>query len=177
MQTQLTKKQLARIDTCKTFRQMSRIAINSINNAIKKEKKPFIIELCAPISTGGKKDIPKNLAAMHKAIQLLKNLPYTLFNQLPYEDKIGSLKADRAKKRGIKIAYDVSILVDFYEEIFERDLVDMLVFMPNWRSSFGACWEHCKGQKNGIKTRQLKDNWVELITAGETNIYKLTFKI
>lgn len=177
MQTELTPKQVKKLAKVKNFAQMAAIAVKSIRKARKKYKGVSTIELCAPISSGGKGSVKANLAEMNKAIEALKDLPYLLFNQLPYEKKIGALKASAHKKRKNKIAYDMAVLLDFYEVFFNKGIIDILIFMPNWYSSIGACWEYRKAKKNGMKTLQLKDNWAELITNGEKDIKKLTFKI
>lgn len=177
MQTIVTKKQRQKITNAETFTSLLQIAMKSITTARKKYKGAKVIELCAPISSGGKGSVEANLAEMNKAIKMLKKLNYILFSQMPYEEKIGELKKEQEKKTKRKLAYNMNVLLDFYEPLFEKGYTDMLIFLPGWESSIGASWEHTKGKILGIKTRQLKDNWAELIAKGEKDIKKLTFKI
>jgi hypothetical protein len=175
MQTELNKKQKQKIANAESFITLLCVAMKSIKKEKKHHPKALVVELCAPISSGGKGNVKDNIAEMRKAVKALQKLPFILFNQLLYEEKIGQLKKVIEDKR--KCPYVFEILLEFYEPLFESGVIDILVFMPNWHSSTGANWEYVKAKKLGIKTLQLKDNWEELIAKGETSLKKLTIKI
>jgi hypothetical protein len=177
MQTQLTHKQTTQVSEAKSLCELAVIAKKTIKKAKKKYLKAIVLQVCGPITSGGKGNRDANLIEFNKAVTALASLPYLIFNQMPYEDKIGSLMSDIIKKTKSKFAYGMDVLIDFYETIFEKQYTDILIFLPGWEASIGACWEYKKGKKFGIKTRQLKDNWVKLIAKGETDIKKLTIKI
>lgn len=171
----LTKNQIVKVAESTDFKTMVKIAIKMIKAAKKKYKKSMVIEICAPISSGGEGSVEKNLIKMNKVIDGLADLEYIVFDQMPYEKKIGEIKANREKDG--KFAYDMSVLIEFYEVFFQKKLIDMLVFLPDWKTSIGACWEYFKAKSLGIQTRQIHDNWETLIEQGERNIKRLTYKI
>ena len=178
METLLTEKQVAKIANATSFEPLVKIAKKSITRAQKLHPKKMILQVCGPITSGGKGNRELNLIEFNKAVTFLAKIEkYLVFNQMPYEDKIGELMAQICKASKVKFAYCMDVLLDFYEPIFERKYTTMLVFLPGWEASTGACWEYKKGKKLGMLTYQLKDNWEELIVGGETDIYKLTIKI
>lgn len=178
MQTVLTEKQVAAIARATLLTHLVKIAKKSIKRAQKEHPKKLTLQVCGPITSGGKGDRDANLIEFNKAVTGLAGLKrYLVFNQMPYEDKIGALVKQIMQKSSLKFAYCMDVLLDFYEPLFEKKYTDMLVFLPGWEASTGACWEYKKGMNLGIKTRQLKDNWEELLAHGITDIYKLTVTI
>lgn len=91
--------------------------------------------VCGPISTGGFEDRDVNLWYFNAAIETLIAEGYLLFNQMPFEDKLGELH--QADETG----YDQDILDVFYAAIFNTGRITIQYFMHNWESSRGARWE------------------------------------
>lgn len=123
------------------------IAEKTIKKAKAKHPKLLTVQLCGPITTGGKGDRDANLLEFNKAVVGIAKLNYLVFNQMPYEDKIGELVQSITKNAKRKFAYCMDVLIDFYEPLFEKRYTDILIFLPGWEASIGACWEYKKGKK------------------------------
>ncbi len=108
---------------------------------------PPVGQVCGPISTGGVGSIKENLARFEKAIDDLQKKNIEIFNQVPFEVPMQRIKSAR---EGVG-EYDTALLNDFYLPIFESKLVHTLFFMPDWRSSVGAQWEHEQARRIGIE--------------------------
>ncbi len=180
MKTIISKALRLKRDAAKTYNALHKVALKAIKNTItflkkKGDKKPKIYEFCGPISTGGVGNAKDNIKILHNAINKVSKLGYHIFNQVPFENKLGEIKAKRKEKIGDK--YDMKLLTKFYAPIFASGLISTFIFMPGWRDSTGSQWEYKQAKKNKIKTRELKPDWESLIAKGETDIKKLTFKI
>lgn len=126
-----------------------------------------IVQVCAPISSGGKGSIHANLEFLRVAIKtvnaqkcLLFDEPHgaenpqwtkgvVVFDQNPYEKAIAQIKANR-KNAGLWQEYDYAILEECYGPLFFNDLFDLLIFLPGYTSSIGACWEMETAERLGI---------------------------
>lgn len=92
-------------------------------------------QVCGPITTGGMGNIKDNLNLFNETIKKLQREGVNLFDQMPFEDPMQSLKD---KPNG---NYQ-NILIDFYQPIFKSGYIKKLYFMPGWENSNGARWEH-----------------------------------
>ncbi|MFA7308789.1 MAG: hypothetical protein WC045_01825 [Patescibacteria group bacterium] len=123
-----------------------------------------LTQVCGPISTGGQGSIEKNMAQLDWAILRLKeieekeNIPSCVFDQRHFEKPISTILKKR-RETGQVTGYDWDILRRFYEPLFEMGRVQTLVFLPKWRSSKGANWEHEYGVRKGWKLLYLPNNW------------------
>lgn len=106
---------------------------------------PPVFQVCGPVSTGGLGSIEKNLEEIEKMIKKLQGEKKSVFNQIPLEAHIQRIKAKRDFK-----GYDESILSDLYLPLFESGLIHSLCFLPDWKSSTGAKWEHEQAERLGL---------------------------
>jgi len=105
------------------------------------------VQVCGPISTGGKGSIDANLETFNEKIKELQKNGLNVFDQMPFEEQIGKL-VHSIEEKG---EYAETILLDFYLPIFEGNYINELHFLPDWSSSYGANWEHEQAKRLGIK--------------------------
>lgn len=105
-----------------------------------------IIEVCGPISTGGRGSVEANLEAFRATICALQDDGKHVFDQTPFE--VGFKRVTRNLEPG---EYMEAILTDFYQPIFESGRISTFYFMPDWQSSKGARWEHEQAKRLGIE--------------------------
>ena len=108
------------------------------------------VQVCGPISTGGKGSVDANLEVFSNKIKELQKDGFNVFDQMPFEWPMQGIKFNLPA--GV---YPESILNDFYLPIFESGLISEFYFMPNWKTSRGANWEHGEAQRLGIKINYL----------------------
>ena len=142
-----TLEDIQALDDAKTYNDLLVIALRILG------KMPeFIIQMCGPISTGGKGTVEANIAEFDKAIYHFTNQGENVFDQMPFEVPMQRIKKD------VK-GYDKRILNEFYLPIFKSGKIKKLIFLPDWKSSKGARWEHRQAKKLGIEIVHLKKNW------------------
>lgn len=105
------------------------------------------IQVCGPISTGGRGSIDANLKVFNTKIKELQYKNLNVFDQMPFEDPMHKMMLKFTKKD----EYMESILTDFYLPIFEGNYISEFHFLPDWQSSYGATWEHEQAKRIGIK--------------------------
>lgn len=108
-------------------------------------------QVCGPISTGGAGSVEKNLKRFEQAIADLQSQGVEIFDQVSFEIPIQRIKSLREYGN-----YDDLLLYDFYLPIFESRLVHKLYFLPDWKSSVGARWEHKQALRSGLDIGYLK---------------------
>lgn len=131
----------------------------------------IIIQVCAPILTGGRGSIKANLEFLESAIKTINAQKYLLpemsyreqlqeeqiniltsesgcivFDQSPYEHFIFTIKNNRRKK-DLWVDYDYAILEECYRPLFESGIFDALIFLPGYASSTGAMIEMGMAEK------------------------------
>ncbi len=111
---------------------------------------PPVGQVCGPISTGGAGSVEKNLKRFAEAIADLRKKGIEIFDQIPFEAPMRRIMSSRELA-----GYDHALLNDFYLPIFESRLVHKFYFLPDWKSSFGARWEHEQGLRLGIDIEYL----------------------
>jgi hypothetical protein len=104
------------------------------------------VQVCGPISTGGKGSIDANLEVFNNKIKELQTEGFNVFDQMPFEEPMHKMMLRFSKEE-----YMESILIDFYLPIFEGGYINELHFLPDWQSSHGANWEHKQAEKLAIK--------------------------
>lgn len=129
-----------RMDSSVTYRDLYVIAVT----VLERMPRPRA-QICGPISTGGAGSVEENLYRFEVAIEKLLKEKIVVFDQLPFEMPIRKIRQLKNKK-----GYDTDLLEDFYLPIFESKLVDTLYFLPDWRSSTGAMWEHEQARRLGF---------------------------
>ncbi len=105
-----------------------------------------VIQICAPMTTGGLGNLEANMARFYKAVALAQQKGYIIFNQGPFDTAMARLaEADTAQGR-----YCHAILEVFYRGIFASGDLHALWFMPGWESSFGCRWEYQVGGEHSL---------------------------
>jgi len=132
---------LAEIKNAKDFKELCVVAMRVLN----KMPQP-VASVCGPIGTGGAGNVEDNLKAFDEAIKSLQDKGLNIFDQMPFEWPMQVMKFELPKD-----VYPEDILTDFYLPIFESGLIKEFYFMPNWRTSKGANWEHGQAERLGIK--------------------------
>ena len=113
-----------------------------------------IAMLSGPISTGGKGSRTENLLVFSMAIQRASADGLIVFDQMPFEDDI-----DRIFKLNPN-QQELQLLEEFYLSIFETGFISLLCFLPGWKTSFGAKWEHDQAELLGIPRIYLSDYYI-----------------
>lgn len=139
-----------KLETASTYKELFNIA-----EAVLKRMHPPVGQVCGPISTGGAGSVQKNLKRFEKAIKNLQQQGIEIFNQIPFEIPMQRIKQSREYEH-----YDDLLLHDFYLPIFESKLIHTLYFLPDWKSSTGAQWEHEQASRLGLKIEYLKIEYV-----------------
>ncbi len=103
-------------------------------------------EVCGPITTGGLGSIEKNLKRFNEEIRKLQKTGVEVFDQMPFEESM-----QRIKKLHETKGYLTNLLYEFYLPIFESGLIRTLYFLPDWKTSSGARWEHEQALRLGIE--------------------------
>jgi hypothetical protein len=109
-----------------------------------------IVQVCGPIATGGLGSLEANLDAFNETIKKLQSQGLHVFDQMPFEMPMQKLKKDL--KPG---EYAYSILDDFYLPLMNKEKITTFYFMPNWKTSKGAQWEHDLVTKMGKEIKYL----------------------
>lgn len=133
--------------TTHTYRDMTKVAFQIL------QRMPApVVQLCGPLTTGGRGSLEKNLEAFDEGIQFLLAHGKNVFDQRPFEEPMQRLKM--FEKKGV---YPVAILDDFYLPVFESGLIHELHFLPGWEGSRGARWEYEQAQRLGMAVHHLPE--------------------
>lgn len=104
-----------------------------------------IIQVCGPLTTGGRGSFKANVEALHDAIHWLVGQGKNVFDQRPFETPMRRLVEAR-----ITPGYAYDLLTEFYLPLFESGHIKELHFLHDWESSTGARWEYEQGIRLGI---------------------------
>jgi len=128
------------LNQAKTFE-----ALFSVAHSILLRMPQPVSMVCGPISSGGRGSKEENLKVFKRTIKELSDEGIMIFSQMPFEEPIWRIqKTDYYKG-------NYHTLEAFYLPIFESGLVKRFYFIPGWRLSFGASWEHKQAKKLGIE--------------------------
>ena len=118
--------------------------------------------VCGPITTGGLGNVPDNLALFSTTIVRLQGYGRDIFTQMPYE-KNGIFRLTRKWKDANPndSDYHAPVLESFYRPLFESGYVNEGIFLPDWKSSRGACWERALLTELRITVSDLPADWAE----------------
>jgi hypothetical protein len=111
-----------------------------------------IIQICGPISTGGKGSLEANIAEFNKAIFFFNAKGENVFNQIPFQDGMKKLKGN------IK-GYNTRILTEFYLPLFHSRKISKYKFLPNGKGSIGTEWEREQVELLGFEFEDLQIDW------------------
>ncbi|PCI20304.1 hypothetical protein COB64_02145 [Candidatus Wolfebacteria bacterium] len=136
----------AQLYQAQTLSEMKDIALNILSGM-----SGPIYQICGPITSGGSGSIEKNLEVFNKAIQKLSENRF-VFDQMPFGPFMRKMSDEGAVNEG-------NILEDFYRPLFESRFYSGLCFLPTWKSSIGAKWEHERAKELGIRIKYLDDSY------------------
>lgn len=145
-----TAAQIAQVNALQSNQAMAEFAI-----AMLATMPQPICQVCGPITTGGRGSFEENLKVIDCGIRYLRVQGKSVFDQQPYQATMQRLKA-------ITPEYHGSVLEEFYLPIFRSGYIADLYFVPGWRSSVGAQWEHARALELGIRTWYFSDNLIDL---------------
>lgn len=138
------EKDFADLEKAKSIKDLYVIA----DRIIDRMPKP-IIQVCGPLSTGGK-SVEENLLFFKNSIKKLQEKNLYVFDQMPFEPSMHQLILKHSKDK-----YMEDILNDFYLPIFESKKISKLCFLPGWQLSYGASWEHEQAERLGLTIEYL----------------------
>lgn len=109
--------------------------------------------ICGPITTGGI-SLDRNLERFTQAINTLAMCGESVFTQMPFELPVQRLRLGRDPYLS-----GAELLNQFYLPIFQSGKVARLCFLPDWRTSNGAKWEHDRAEELGIERKYFRDDF------------------
>ncbi|MEN9913219.1 MAG: hypothetical protein RLY66_627 [Candidatus Parcubacteria bacterium] len=147
------RRELNRIDS---LSELAEIAIKIMKRLPKK-----VDMISGPISTGPGNSLKERLRIFQLSIEKLAQDPdLTVFSQIPFENNIHAFAQRWRRIRGSK-RYCQPILDIFYQRIFKSGCVGRLHFMPNYKLSVGAQWEHDIAPSFGIGQVYLPGDFID----------------
>ncbi len=156
MHHQLTEAERARLLTLDSFREGVEIALASLVRLSDGEEE--IIQLCGPMSTGGRGSLAANMAYFEAAMRHAHDRGKRVFNQIPYQGMMIRLTSFR---EGMPVKeYNHQILEGFYRPVLASGLISAAVFLPDWRTSHGATWERSVAKEIGLPIIEYPPEWV-----------------
>ena len=105
--------------------------------------------VCGPISTGGAGSKKKNVAVFRQHIAQLKKEGWNVFDQMPFEKALWRLFALYGNNED-------KLLDEFYLLLFKSGKLGIFHFIPGWKTSQGATWEHAQARRLDIRKQYLK---------------------
>ena len=148
-----TSEQRQRLDTVTSLAEAGELAVEVLTGMKRSEQ--AIVQVCGPMSTGGLGSLEGNMERFARAITVLEERDYLVFNQIPFQEAIVRLTYHHAGG-----AYRIDILEVFYRRIFECGLVNRTFFLPDWESSTGARWEREFAGAIGIPIENFPHEWL-----------------
>ncbi len=151
MRIQPTTVQLRNMQSATSFAQLKHIALRLFNNRLNM----FSI-ICGPISTGG--NVQQNILRFDATIDVIGQ-HIDLFDQMPWEEKLGQLKKQWENLGNLGYCYP--LLTEFYEPLFRSGKIKRAYFLPGYKESVGASWEEDLCKKLRIEIMYLPETWFE----------------
>lgn len=124
--------------------------IYAIAEAILARMPDNLVQVCGPITNGGRGSIEENLQALNEMIAQLQSEGVQIFDQVPYEESI-----HRVRNTPEFMQTYEHVLSDFYERLFLSGKVAGMYFLSGWESTRGAMWEHENVKEYGFEIRYL----------------------
>lgn len=113
-----TPEDIQELERVKTYKEMATIALRIL------ERMPGpIMQICGPISTGGKGSKKENMKEFNKAIFFFHEQDENVFDQIPFQEAMTRLSKEVE-------GYDKRVLTDFYLPLFESGKVTTFKFLP-----------------------------------------------
>lgn len=139
------------MDKKEKHRKLSEIAEIAIER-LKRLPAP-VVRVCGPLTSGGL-GYDENLALFQKANEVLKEKGFTVFDYF---------EGHHDERQIIDLDLPWEEVMEYYHKpILESNLIETAFFLPRWRESNGASWEHDFIKKHTkTKIRPLPESWLE----------------
>lgn len=147
---QFSEQEIAHIYQTTSFTELATI----VKKALTKTNTP-LVELCGPLTTGGAGSYEKNMQVYKQAATYLEQHEVHVFDLVSIEKQIVKLVNEYEDNT---IAQK-ELLNNFFLELFSSGNIHQAYFLPGWRSSNGASWEHEQCKKLGIQTIEMPADW------------------
>ncbi|MEK7510629.1 MAG: hypothetical protein AAB582_00100 [Patescibacteria group bacterium] len=155
MHDQLTEEELASLSELMDLEKAAAIAVTCIGRLY--ELGGNVVQLCGPMSTGGRGHIDLNMARFRIAMEVMHEHGVQVFNQMVFQDMMIRITGFRP---GMPVEeYNVQILEGFYGPVFHSGLITTAIFLPDWESSHGASWERELLKKLGVEILEYPTSW------------------
>jgi hypothetical protein len=141
-----------------TYKDMAGVALDVLRAMIRVEGDKQIVEVCAPISSGGFGNRADNELLFHALIKGAANRGFLVFDQMPFQEAMDRISPEH---NGCDI-YCTDILNVFYNTIFESGYISMFLFGPFWHTSRGARWERERSMQLKIPRGNYNIRWLSL---------------
>ena len=138
------------------FEQLASVGISHLKSNLGTET--HIVS--GPISPGGQGNKKSNLARLKWTTDALSR-QFTMFDHLPFEDKIAEFVARWRRAGGKDYCWDIMDI--FYARLFESGYIIQVHFMPDWQSSTGARHERKMCQELGIRIVEIPQSFYSTV--------------
>lgn len=145
-----TETERAKLDQALTFSELVPIALAVIGRL----PRP-VVEVCGPLTTGGSGSELLNLIRFEQALRMLERRGFNVFDQLPFQVAMKRISATRPQADAW-----LGLLEQFYGPLFRSGQIAEGLYLPDWRSSRGACWERQVMADCGIITSTIPAEWL-----------------
>jgi hypothetical protein len=152
-----TKRELSLLKGVSTFEDLVPIGVDVLRRM--READEHIVQICGPMTTGGRGDLKANMDFFKKAQAVARVNGMHVFDQTPFEEAMLRLSKGHLE-RG---AYPEPILHVVYRGFFATGFIRELPFLPGWQSSVGATWERKEAVAHGILVTDFPAPWLEII--------------
>jgi hypothetical protein len=118
-----------------------------------KELPQPVVRVCGPLTSGGL-GYDENLKLFMKSEIILKEKGYTVFDYFEGNDDEGHIAA-------MGLPWE-EVMEYYHKPILESGLIETAFFLPRWRESNGAKWEHefIEAIPN-TKIRSFPEDWLK----------------
>lgn len=120
--------------------------------------------VCGPISTGGiltnegTADIQANKIRFYKTVKKLQKEGLNVFDQMVFHEAMEKIFVSSGLTSP---EFNKKLLHEFYLQIFESGFIKKKNFIHDWKSSWGANFEHNQAEKLGIEIMYLPKDFVD----------------
>lgn len=141
-----------RINSAESYEELS-----NISKEILQSMSQPVSMVSGPISSGGRGSIEDNLSHLQKSAAKLRKDGHNVFDNLFFEGPMRRIRENHSNLP--KEESNLILLSEFYEPIFKSGHIKKIFFLPDWKSSQGASWEHEKAKELGIERVYLDENF------------------
>ena len=149
-----TRRILKQIASTNDYKGLSLISMDILMAMHHEHPLKPIAMVCGPISANGKRTREENIKVFSTAIDRASADGLFVFSQIPFENDMERIFKSSPELQGIRL------LEEFYLPMFKSGLVKLLCFLPGWKHSAGATWEHEQAEALHIPRIDLSDKYI-----------------